>query len=191
MKLVSIMTMARTLAATLALLVTPTVYGTQTLRMSFEQIVAGSDAIVHGTVARSWTAWDETHRSIWTHYEIAVADTLKGEPGPKIVVSEPGGELDGVHMQIVGTPVYEVGEEVVLFAAPTPIGYLRTCGWGQGRFAVRSERGVKTVAQGAMRAEVVEAGKQAPSQRALSTVGGSSLEQFKAMIRDEVVRQGR
>ena len=54
-----------------------------------------------------------------------------------LTISEPGGDLDGKHMQIVGAPRYEVGEEVVVFASPTPIGYLRTCGWGQGKFEVR------------------------------------------------------
>jgi len=106
--------------------------------VGFEALVSESEAIVHGTVVRSWTAWDSERTAIWTHYEIAVADWLKGRSRPTIRISEPGGSLDGVHTQIVGAPRYAIGEEVVVFADETPIGYLRTSGWSQGKFQVSS-----------------------------------------------------
>ena len=89
-------------------------------------------------------------------------------------------------MQIVGTPVYEVGEEVVLFAAPTPIGYRRTCGWGQGRFEVVEQRGVKTVSQGALKADIIGAAKQPTPQRALSAAGRNE----PGTVQDDDSRRG-
>ncbi len=185
------MTLVRTLSAALALIASSPVYGTQTPRMSFEQIVSESDAIAHGTVVKTWVGWDDARRAIWTHYEIQVADTLKGAPAATLVISEPGGELDGVSMAIAGTPHYQVGEEVVVFAYPTPLGLRRTCGWGQGRFEVVERNGEKTVTPALMKAEVVEAAKGAAPSRALSAFGGTSLQRFEALVREEVARQAR
>ena len=106
-------------------------------RYSFEQLVDTSERVVEGRVVRSWVAWDRARQFIWTHYEIAVFDTVKGAPSPTIVVSEPGGTLDGHTLVIPGVPQYAKGEEVVLFLHRTPIGYLRTNGYEQGRHSVR------------------------------------------------------
>lgn len=164
-------------------------------RLSFEQLVEGSRAIVHGTVLRSWTGWDSTQTAIWTHYEIRVVDMLKGGRLGSIVVSEPGGEVDGVHMQVVGAPRYAIGEEVVLFAARAANGYLRTCGWGQGKFQVReasadagSGKLVRAVLGGVELIGPIR-GEGRPPRKAgvsLKTFDGLDLEAFKARIRQAV-----
>ena len=109
---------------------------TVVLRQNLEQLTHGSEKVVRGQVAKKWAAWDPGRTAIWTHYEIQVAETWKGAPGGTVVISEPGGELDGLRMAVPGAPKYSVGEDVVVFAVRTPVGYLRTCGWGQGRYLV-------------------------------------------------------
>ena len=47
------------------------------------------------------------------------------------MVSEPGGIVDGLGMQIAGTPGYAPGEQVMLFLERMPNGYLRNAGMGQ------------------------------------------------------------
>jgi hypothetical protein len=106
-------------------------------RYSVEQLVDTSERVVEGRVVRSWVAWDRARQFIWTHYEIAVSETIKGAPAPTVTVSEPGGALDGRTLVIPGVPQYTPGEEVVLFLHRTPIGYLRTNGYEQGRHRVR------------------------------------------------------
>ena len=101
-------------------------------RLSLEEIVARSETIVSGQVTRVWTAWDSPHRFIWTHTEILVSNVAKGNRMEKLVVSEPGGVVDGLGMQIAGTPGYTPGEQVMLFLERMPNGYLRTAGMGQG-----------------------------------------------------------
>ncbi len=170
---------------------------TLTPELGFETLVAESEAIVHGTVVRSWTAWDDERVAIWTHYEIRVADWLKRSTGLRgatastLLVSEPGGSLEGVHMQIVGAPRYAVGEEVVVFADRTEIGYLRTCGWSQGKFSVRSQGdgAQKSVASVSIGASIVRA-EQAP-KTPLSVFHLSGLDAFKGRIRDEVAAGDR
>ncbi len=124
------------LCALLALLAAAPTWGTLVPTMSVEEMVDDSEIVIHGQVWRTWAAWDEGHQNIWTHYEILVAEVLKGSVDGKLVVSEPGGTVGELSMAIVGTPRYEVGDEVVVFAERTPIGYLRTCGWRQGQFGV-------------------------------------------------------
>src|SRR6185437_15429221 len=81
-----------------------------------------------GGATRFWMSWDSVHKYIWTHYEISVAEALRGPAERSFVVSEPGGSLDGVRMQTSGTVPYSVGEDVVLFVYRTPIGFWRVFG---------------------------------------------------------------
>ena len=102
-------------------------------RLSLEEMVARSETIVSGQVTRIWTAWDSRHRFIWTHSEILVSNVTKGSRSERIVVSEPGGVVDGFGMQIAGTPGYMPGEQVMVFLERMPNGYLRTARHGSGK----------------------------------------------------------
>ena len=104
-------------------------------RLSLEQLAAQSDAIVSGRIVRHWAAMDSENRFIWTHYEISVRDTLKGGHHSTIVISEPGGMLNGIFLQVSGATRYADGEDVAAFLYRTPIGYMRTTNYGQGKFS--------------------------------------------------------
>jgi hypothetical protein len=112
---------------------------TSVIQLSFEELVDRSESIVSGHVTRSWAAWDAEHKFIWTHYEVAVSAIHKGTPGATVVVSEAGGTLDGRVMTIAGTVTYQAGENVLVFLTRVPNGYLRTTGWGQGKYTVDSK----------------------------------------------------
>ena len=171
-------------------------------RMSVEQMIDDSDLIVHGTVLRSWSGWDRARQFIWTHYELRVSDTMKGLPSIRLVVSEPGGIIGETAMQIAGAPRYEDGEEVVLFLNRTPIGYLRSCGWGQGKFGVSSLGGgaglvVRSAVSGVSFVEA-PGGQPAGLKQAQTPVGsfsGLALAEFKtrlrALIRVRAIEEGR
>ncbi len=162
------------------------VYGTLVPRLSFEELVGQSEVVAHGRVASIRVAWDTDRENIWTHYEIVMDEALKGSPGLTVEIQEPGGELDGVRMEIIGAPHYQVGEEVVVFASRTP-GGLRTCGWGQGRFVVEGEPGQRRV-----RNDLGDIQLTAPSKAGryrAATAPDESLAVFKQRIRKEVRRQ--
>jgi hypothetical protein len=111
-------------------------------RMSLEEIIDQSEIIAAGQVLKSSSAWDRSRQFIWTHYEIAVHDVTKGNRTQTLVVSEPGGAVDGLTQYIPGTVTFQAGEAVALFLYRTPIGYLRTVGWGQGKFTITPEQKV-------------------------------------------------
>ncbi|MDQ2899992.1 MAG: hypothetical protein M3Y07_09360 [Acidobacteriota bacterium] len=103
-------------------------------RVSFEELVDGSETIVSGRAVRSWQAWDRSHQFIWTHCEFEVRDVGKGSAAKRLIVSEPGGTVDGTTMVIPGTIQFPEGKDLLLFLYKTPIGYLRTVGEEQGEY---------------------------------------------------------
>ena len=125
---------ARVIASALILL--PMASGTTIARLSFEELTDKADMVANGTVTRSWTAWDAEHQYIWTHYEMSVAGTLKGNVGRTVEFAEVGGVVDGVGMNVTGTVIYQTGVHVMVFLSRQPNGYLRTTGWGQGKYTV-------------------------------------------------------
>lgn len=162
-------------------------------RMTLEEMVDESQFVIQGSVLRSWAGWDDSRQFIWTHYEIRIADTWKGNRLAKIVVSEPGGTVGETEMHIAGAPRFSVGEEVVLFLSRTPIGYLRTCGWGQGRFTVLRSQGlsqpvVRSTLQGVELVEPTAQQKARPrrSGTSLGLLDGLPLDEFRKRVRQVI-----
>jgi len=112
-------------------------------RLTLAQMADGSEYIVEATVLRSWTAWDARHRFIWTHYELSVNDWIKAPVASDrtLIVSEPGGTVDGVTTLAEDATPYTLGEAVVVLAWPTADGFLRAAGYGQGKFTVNGSAG--------------------------------------------------
>jgi hypothetical protein len=108
-------------------------------RLSVEELAARSDTILRGRVVRAWAAMDSENRFIWTHYELQVTSTLKGQPAGTVEIAEPGGTLNGVTLLAPGATEYAVGEETAVFVYRTPIGYLRTTNYGEGKFTISAD----------------------------------------------------
>ncbi len=107
--------------------------------LSFHELVSKSSQIVTGRVVGSSVSWGSEHKFIWTRYEISVDRVLKGPHQKTLIVSEPGGTLDGVTMRIAGAVSYTSGERVALFLEHYPSGDKRTVGWSQGKIPIDSQ----------------------------------------------------
>ena len=147
--------------------------------LSLEELIERSEIIAHGRVASSWPAWDSGHKYIWTHFRLDVLDPIRGNPGASVVVSEPGGSLDGVSMSISGAPDYALGEEAIVFLYRTPIGYLRATGYGQGKYTVAPNLRVHANLKGL---ELLNR----DGASSLSTLEGLTAAEFKARVRDAI-----
>jgi hypothetical protein len=159
-------------------------YGAVAPQLSLESLIDRSQVIVEGEVLRSSVAWDPTHKYIWTHYEVAVSDTIRGS-GSSITVSEPGGTLDGTSQAFSATLHYEAGEHVLLFLFRTPVGYWRTTGGVQGKFALSADGVVTSQASYAVVPAIrsaVELGAGASGIRLGSL--NISLAEFKSQVRE-------
>lgn len=147
-------------------------------RFSVEDLVARSEVIAQAEVGRSWTAWDDKHKFIWTHYELKVTDSIRGN-GTTVVVSEPGGKLDGIEQQFDGVLSWTPGTPVLVFLYRTPIGYLRTVGGPQGRLSVDADQRVRAHLQSA-EFTGSGAGRQGTP---LSEIEGMPVERLKSSLR--------
>jgi hypothetical protein len=147
-------------------------------RLSAEELTARSEAILQGSVVRSWAAWDDKHKYIWTHYEIAVSDTIRGAAGRTFTISEPGGTLDGRTQLVSGVTRYAIGEDAVLFLYRTPIGYWRVTGGPQGKFTIASDGRVRVD-----RDATVVRGDRAAEGTPLAALDRLGLGDFKTQVR--------
>jgi hypothetical protein len=119
-----------------AVLIASNAAATSVPSQTFEELTDRSELVVSGQIARSWSDWDSEHKFIWTHYELKVSSIQKGAALSTVVFSEPGGEVGDRGMAVAGSVGYRPGEQVAVFLERMPNGYLRTTGWGQGKYTV-------------------------------------------------------
>jgi hypothetical protein len=162
-------------------------------RLSLESLIQQSDTIVEGRVVRKWAAMDSENKFIWTHYEIKVNSTLKGNAQPSVEIGEPGGILNGRSLLVPGGTPYTVGEEVSVFLYRTPIGYLRTTNYGQGKFIVSADARVHANHSIDVGGAVIAAGTAAPlTGTNADSLDGTSRGDFESRIAHIVAaQQGR
>lgn len=145
--------------------------------ISFEELTSKSDRIVTGRVINSTTSWGSEHKYIWTRYEISVGEVLKGTAGKTVIVSEPGGKLDGKQMRVAGAVIYTPGERVALFLKSYGADS-RTVGWAQGKFSIDSNDRVHPSTFGGTQT-VGRTGASTP----LSRLDGMGLIDFRNRVR--------
>ena len=168
------------LAVSAGLLLLQAAHATIVPAVSFEELADSSELVVAGRVTRSWAAWDGDHKYIWTHYELAVASAQKGNPGPTVEFAEPGGALDGRVQSIAGTVSYAPGDNVAVFLARMPNGYLRTTGWSQGKFTVDAANRIHPTASAG--AEVMDAKGPLKTGTPLRSIDGMTLNELKSRL---------
>lgn len=80
------------------------------------EMIQRSDVIVVGTVASATaTVANEAGTAVYTDFNVAVEQTLKGGPPSEIVVRSPGGWVPGTGRVVQMEPLIGVGEHVLLF----------------------------------------------------------------------------
>jgi hypothetical protein len=95
----------------------PELQATIMRELSVEQLARLAPHVVRGTVLGQIARWTDDGKGILTYVDVAIHERVKGAgPLPAMIqIVEPGGELDGVRMRIVGGPVFRDGEELFLF----------------------------------------------------------------------------
>jgi hypothetical protein len=114
-----------------------------TVKRELKDLVASSEAIVHGRVVRHWSAWDASHRTIWTHYVVEAFEVMHGSERQIWTVSEPGGTVGDLVMDVSGAVPFVDGEEVLVLMRRMPNGALRITGSTAGKYSVAAGTGTK------------------------------------------------
>jgi hypothetical protein len=129
------------LALTLALFcmivpAVPTIEATTIVHMTLEEMADASPSIVHGRVVSAQSRWNEDRTMILTDVVVRVESSLKGgEPG-SITLTQLGGRVGALRVDVPGAVPFKAGEEAVLFLAPDDRGRMMVNGLSQGRFDV-------------------------------------------------------
>jgi len=103
-------------------------------RLSLDDMITRSTAIVRGKVAASWAAY--TGSVIYTHYQIQVSEQFKGAPRNSVEVMLPGGSAKGLSQSFSGSPVLKQGDEFVFFLWTSKGGITWITGLTQGLFSL-------------------------------------------------------
>lgn len=128
-------------------------HGATLERLTLDEMIAKSTAIVRGKVVSSWAGFSGP--VIYTHYTIQVSEQLKGDPTGSVEVAIPGGEVKGMRQSFSGAPVLTAGAEYVLLlwtaqGAPTQV-----IGLTQGLFSLPHDGGADPVATRAATRELM------------------------------------
>ncbi|HEY5921411.1 MAG TPA: matrixin family metalloprotease [Kofleriaceae bacterium] len=143
-----------------ALIIARTAEASSVVELDGNELYAGAERVVEGTVVARTVTWDATRTGLETHAWIEVSATLKGAKAGLVEIVVPGGELDGGRHVIVGMPVVNVGDQARWYLAPRRGGGLRVYGWAQGMWPARTTAGVTTFAPSPLRAEHATTAKQ-------------------------------
>ena len=134
--------MRRLFVGVLAILaLTPLAGGTILIKKRLSELAREAEAIVLARVADSRCAWNADQTLIWTTTLLDVLETWKGQPGDRIAVMEPGGEVPPVGQHVPSMARYTPGERVLVFLKKDALGQWRTHGCVQGAFRVVPDAG--------------------------------------------------
>ena len=103
-------------------------------RLSLDEMIVKSTAIVRGKVLNSFTAADEP--VFYTHYRIQVSDTLKGPARGTVEIQLPGGVVNNLRQTFAGVPQFDAGDEYIFFLWTGKSGATQVLGLTQGLFSV-------------------------------------------------------
>jgi hypothetical protein len=107
---------------------TATAHALTLLPADFNEMVAGSQTIVHGRVLDVQSELLSGRSSIQSVVTLQVIDTLKGAAAREVSFRVPGGRIGRYRRVVVGAPEFSQGQEVVVFlsgrapALPMPFG---------------------------------------------------------------------
>jgi hypothetical protein len=126
------------LLAAFALWASPA-HATQMNHLDTRALARGSSDIVIGTVERVQSHWDAAHKRILTDVDVRVSESLKGAGGGVVTLTQMGGEVDGMRLEIEGSPAFRTGQETLLFLWRDRNGRAQVNGLAQGKFDIRRD----------------------------------------------------
>jgi hypothetical protein len=124
------------LAVALLCLLPGTLFAILMRPLSLEEMRDKAALVIHGTVL-SKTIQREPDGQIITRVELAVIETLKGQPAPaKYFIIQTGGILGDEITSVSGQEQYDIREEVIAFLVLNARGEGVTLGLSQGKFHI-------------------------------------------------------
>jgi len=111
----------------------------------FPTVVRESGVIVHGRVVDVRSAVTGPSRTIETFVTLAVVESLKGDPGSRVVFHVPNGQVGRYRRIVVGAPEFVEGDEVVVFLRGRPPAIPALFGLSQGVYRVSRDADARAI----------------------------------------------
>lgn len=121
-------------------LIGPAARATVVVPADLSDLVHASRAIVHGRVVAVTATWADGRRRIDTLVTLEVEAYLKGDMGESVTFKVPGGQLGRYRSVMIGAPIFQEGDEVVLFLNAQGSSMPFVLGLSQGVFRVVTDR---------------------------------------------------
>lgn len=149
------------------------------LAMDQEELLAGSNAVVQGTVLETRAFWNEERTIILTEARIEVQDLVAGDAPAVVTVRTPGGEVGNYRVEATGFPTFSAGEQVLVYLNSDGNDF-RVTGHLQGQYRIRAS------AKGTMAVPSLEEGVRLLTKdgRLAPAPQPVQLETLKNQIRD-------
>lgn len=128
--------MRRLAAVVLLALVPATLRATVLIPIEFRELVSSSPVILRGRVVSAQPAWVDGRRAIETIVTVEPSEYLRGDLGERLTFAVPGGQLGRYRTVFVGAPVFDEGDEVVLFLSASGAAQPHIVGLSQGVFRI-------------------------------------------------------
>lgn len=106
------------------------------LPATVEQLAREADAVLRGRVERLESRWAADGRHIQTLVTLRTGRVLRGAAADRVVLRVAGGEVGEVGQRVDAAPLFEEGEEAVVFLRREARGTFLVQGMAQGKFRV-------------------------------------------------------
>jgi hypothetical protein len=147
--------------------------------MSVAKLTHVSRLILRARCVENSTAWDAGE--IWTFTTYEPTEVWKGSAQSRVSVRLLGGRIGNLTSNVSGVPRFRIGEDVVLFLAPTTRGDFSVVSWVQGTFRIHRDQrtGEDTVTQDSASFDTFD-----PSTRkfAASGIHDLPLQDFRSQV---------
>jgi hypothetical protein len=113
--------------------------------LGLDQLTTLADRVIVGEVLSVKSAWEPGHKRIFTNIEIQVAESWKGSSavGGRILVQQPGGQVDDIESRVYGLAEFHTGQRAVLFLKGAERASA-VLGLGQGMRPLRFDAAART-----------------------------------------------
>ena len=181
-----------TAALLLLLFLIPEGVEAQVRKVTLEDLTRSSTAVVLGETEAPRSFWNEQRTQILTEVKIRVDESVKGDLGGETVITIPGGRVGSTMYEVSDMPIFEDGEQVLVFLWQHPSGKQLVTAGHQGKLAIyidpQTERPLlRGAAPLVFDAEAL--GKAAAAAPAAASAGGDVplndvLERIRSYIND-------
>jgi hypothetical protein len=114
-------------------------HATVAVRLGVDELADNAAVIVRAEVTAREARWDAAGRGIWTHHDVKVHETLKGDHADTREFVTRGGVVGDIGQHVSGSGNFGIGEEYVFFLWRDAQGRLQLVGMIQGALKVSGE----------------------------------------------------